>query len=147
MILQVHDELLFEAPHNEIDRLRPLVSKAMEQVHELVVPPGRGFESRPQLARHEVRGQVARAREKGMMRETRNAAQGGLGMKQSAGRIVGFAACAALALGFWTKPISAQSAGDPFRAKDTPQTAGFADRLYILDGGVGHAGSAVAGII
>jgi DNA polymerase-1 len=38
MILQVHDELLFEAPHNEIDRLRPLVSKAMEQVHELVVP-------------------------------------------------------------------------------------------------------------
>jgi len=38
MILQVHDELLFEAPHNEIDRLRPLVRKAMEQVHELAVP-------------------------------------------------------------------------------------------------------------
>jgi DNA polymerase-1 len=38
MILQVHDELLFEAPHDEIDRLRPLVRKAMEQVHELDVP-------------------------------------------------------------------------------------------------------------
>jgi len=38
MILQVHDELLFEAPHGEIDRLRPLVRKAMEQVHELAVP-------------------------------------------------------------------------------------------------------------
>ncbi len=38
MILQVHDELLFEAPHDELDRLRPLVRKAMEQVHKLAVP-------------------------------------------------------------------------------------------------------------
>jgi len=38
MILQVHDELLFEAPHDELDRLRPLVRKAMENVHELAVP-------------------------------------------------------------------------------------------------------------
>jgi DNA polymerase-1 len=38
MILQVHDELLFEAPHGEMDRLRPLVRKAMENVHELAVP-------------------------------------------------------------------------------------------------------------
>ncbi len=38
MILQVHDELLFEAPHGELDRLRPLVRKAMENVHELAVP-------------------------------------------------------------------------------------------------------------
>jgi DNA polymerase-1 len=38
MILQVHDELLFEAPHEEMDRLRPLVRKAMENVHELDVP-------------------------------------------------------------------------------------------------------------
>jgi len=38
MILQVHDELLFEAPHNEIDRLRPLVREAMENVRELAVP-------------------------------------------------------------------------------------------------------------
>jgi DNA polymerase I len=38
MILQVHDELLFEAPHVEIDRLRKLVRHAMENVHKLVVP-------------------------------------------------------------------------------------------------------------
>ncbi len=38
MILQVHDELLFEAPHDELNKLRPLVRKAMEDVRELVVP-------------------------------------------------------------------------------------------------------------
>jgi DNA polymerase-1 len=38
MILQVHDELLFEAPPDELDRLRPLVRTAMEQVHTLLVP-------------------------------------------------------------------------------------------------------------
>jgi DNA polymerase I len=38
MILQVHDELLFEAPLEELDRLRPLVRDAMEQVHQLLVP-------------------------------------------------------------------------------------------------------------
>jgi DNA polymerase-1 len=38
MILQVHDELLFETPDAELDRLRPLVRKAMESVHELAVP-------------------------------------------------------------------------------------------------------------
>ena len=38
MILQVHDELLFEAPHDEMDRLRVLVRNAMENVHELAVP-------------------------------------------------------------------------------------------------------------
>jgi DNA polymerase I len=38
MILQVHDELLFEVPHDEMDRLRPLVRKAMEGVHKLAVP-------------------------------------------------------------------------------------------------------------
>ena len=38
MILQVHDELLFEAPHVEVDRLRVLVREAMEHVHELAVP-------------------------------------------------------------------------------------------------------------
>ena len=37
-ILQVHDELLFEAPHDEQERLRPLVRDSMEHVHELVVP-------------------------------------------------------------------------------------------------------------
>ena len=38
MILQVHDELLFEAPHAEIDRLRQLVRKEMENVYALIVP-------------------------------------------------------------------------------------------------------------
>jgi len=38
MILQVHDELLFEAPHDEMDRLRVLVRTAMENVHPLAVP-------------------------------------------------------------------------------------------------------------
>ncbi|MHB8540780.1 MAG: DNA polymerase I [Candidatus Acidiferrales bacterium] len=38
MILQVHDELLFEGPRDEIDRLTPLVKTAMEQVHPLSVP-------------------------------------------------------------------------------------------------------------
>jgi DNA polymerase-1 len=38
MTLQVHDELLFEAPHEEMDRLRVLVRTAMENVHPLAVP-------------------------------------------------------------------------------------------------------------
>ena len=38
MILQVHDELLFESPGDELDRLRPLVKNAMEQAHPLSVP-------------------------------------------------------------------------------------------------------------
>jgi DNA polymerase-1 len=38
MILQVHDELLFESPADELERLRPLVKNAMEQAHPLSVP-------------------------------------------------------------------------------------------------------------
>jgi DNA polymerase I len=38
MILQVHDELLFESPADELARLRPLVKSAMEQAHPLLVP-------------------------------------------------------------------------------------------------------------
>jgi DNA polymerase-1 len=38
MILQVHDELLFEGPEKELDRLRALVKPAMEQVYPLSVP-------------------------------------------------------------------------------------------------------------
>ena len=38
MILQVHDELLFEAPEKEIPRLKKLVKQAMENVQELKVP-------------------------------------------------------------------------------------------------------------
>jgi DNA polymerase-1 len=38
MILQVHDELLFEAPEAEIPRLRNLVKEVMEGVYKLRVP-------------------------------------------------------------------------------------------------------------
>jgi DNA polymerase-1 len=38
MILQVHDELLFEAPEKEILRLTALVKEKMEGVHQLRVP-------------------------------------------------------------------------------------------------------------
>jgi DNA polymerase-1 len=38
MLLQVHDELVFEAPEKEVDALRELVKREMEQVHALLVP-------------------------------------------------------------------------------------------------------------
>jgi DNA polymerase-1 len=38
MILQVHDELLFEAPRGELDRLRTLVREEMQNVYALKVP-------------------------------------------------------------------------------------------------------------
>ncbi|MGO9239189.1 MAG: DNA polymerase, partial [Bryobacteraceae bacterium] len=38
MTLQVHDELVFEAPQDEVDELRSLVRKEMEQVYPLKVP-------------------------------------------------------------------------------------------------------------
>ncbi len=38
MILQVHDELLFEAPPEELDALRAMVKPAMENVYALRVP-------------------------------------------------------------------------------------------------------------
>jgi DNA polymerase-1 len=38
MILQVHDELLFEVPQGELERVRALVKPAMEQVYALKVP-------------------------------------------------------------------------------------------------------------
>jgi DNA polymerase-1 len=38
MTLQVHDELVFEVPENEIDTMKTLVRQHMEEVHELVVP-------------------------------------------------------------------------------------------------------------
>ncbi|HVB59029.1 MAG TPA: DNA polymerase I [Candidatus Acidoferrales bacterium] len=38
MILQVHDELLFEAPENEMPRLGSLVKEVMERVYKLRVP-------------------------------------------------------------------------------------------------------------
>lgn len=38
MTLQVHDELVFEAPEAEVEMLRPLVREQMEKVHPLSVP-------------------------------------------------------------------------------------------------------------
>ncbi len=38
MTLQVHDELVFEVPENELDVMKSLVREQMEQVHELAVP-------------------------------------------------------------------------------------------------------------
>jgi DNA polymerase-1 len=38
MILQVHDELLFEAPRAELERVKTLVRQEMENVHRLDVP-------------------------------------------------------------------------------------------------------------
>ena len=38
MLLQVHDELLFEVPEDELDAARALVKSAMEQVYPLRVP-------------------------------------------------------------------------------------------------------------
>ena len=38
MLLQVHDELLFEVPNNEIETMRTLVKEKMEKVQMLKVP-------------------------------------------------------------------------------------------------------------
>jgi DNA polymerase I len=38
MLLQVHDELVFEVPEGEVDTMRRLVSERMENVHALKVP-------------------------------------------------------------------------------------------------------------
>jgi len=38
MLLQVHDELLFEVPEPEIETMRELVQEKMEKVHTLLVP-------------------------------------------------------------------------------------------------------------
>jgi DNA polymerase-1 len=38
ILLQVHDELVFEAPKDEIEKLKKIVPEVMEQALELVVP-------------------------------------------------------------------------------------------------------------
>src|ERR1700686_882147 len=38
MTLQVHDELIFEVPEDEVDTMQPLVREQMEKVHVLAVP-------------------------------------------------------------------------------------------------------------
>jgi DNA polymerase-1 len=38
MLLQVHDELVFEVPNTELDAMKPLIVEQMENVHPLKVP-------------------------------------------------------------------------------------------------------------
>jgi DNA polymerase-1 len=38
MVLQVHDELVFDAPGNEIEKVKPIIKKAMEEAVETKVP-------------------------------------------------------------------------------------------------------------
>jgi len=38
MTLQVHDELVFEVPENEVNAMKPLVREHMEEAYPLVVP-------------------------------------------------------------------------------------------------------------
>ena len=38
MILQVHDELVFETPDNEVDKIYPIIKETMEQTFKLDVP-------------------------------------------------------------------------------------------------------------
>ncbi len=38
MLLQVHDELLFEVPREEVDRVTPLIVKSMKEALPLRVP-------------------------------------------------------------------------------------------------------------
>jgi len=38
MLLQVHDELVFEAPEEELERLIPMIREEMEGVFPLKVP-------------------------------------------------------------------------------------------------------------
>jgi DNA polymerase I len=38
MLLQVHDELVFEVPKSEVEEVRQLVQDRMEKVYELRVP-------------------------------------------------------------------------------------------------------------
>lgn len=38
MILQVHDELVFDVPEKELDSVRQLIKQEMEEVYPLSVP-------------------------------------------------------------------------------------------------------------
>ena len=38
MIMQVHDELVFEVPEEEIQKTLPMIQKEMERVMELSIP-------------------------------------------------------------------------------------------------------------
>ncbi len=38
MLLQVHDELVFEVPEQEVERVMPMIKEEMEEVYTLRVP-------------------------------------------------------------------------------------------------------------
>jgi len=38
MLLQVHDELVFDAHKSEVEEITPIIRKEMEKAHELIVP-------------------------------------------------------------------------------------------------------------
>ncbi len=38
MILQVHDELVFEVPDNEVEKVFPVIKETMEKTFKLSVP-------------------------------------------------------------------------------------------------------------
>ena len=38
MVLQIHDELIFELPEDQIDRVKPLVHHTMENIVQLSIP-------------------------------------------------------------------------------------------------------------
>jgi DNA polymerase-1 len=58
MLLQVHDELIFEAPEGEVAELVQLVCEQMEGAYELKVPlkvdveKGRNWEEMEEVAEH-----------------------------------------------------------------------------------------------
>ena len=56
MLLQVHDELVFEAPPEEVDDVRAMVKREMESVQQARRAAGGGRRRRRQLARREVDG-------------------------------------------------------------------------------------------
>jgi len=57
MLLQVHDELVFECPPEELDAITRMVKREMDEgVCQLTVPAGGGHRRRRQLARRQGRG-------------------------------------------------------------------------------------------
>ena len=55
LLLQVHDELLLEAPEDEVDRLVPVLRETMEGALPLVGAADRRREGRPVVGGHDAR--------------------------------------------------------------------------------------------
>ena len=60
MLLQVHDELVFECPPEEVEAVSRMVKREMEGVYELDVPLVVDVGVGRQLARRRSRGDFAR---------------------------------------------------------------------------------------